>query len=67
MKRKIIGVTVGTPHSTAKIEEQLKPVKSVNGVYPDETGNVNVKVNTTESIALTVTDDGNGNVTIEVG
>ena len=40
MSRKIIGVTVGTPLSPAKIAEKLKPVKTVNGVEPDENGNV---------------------------
>lgn len=39
---KIIGVTVGTPTSPSKMEEALKPVKTVNGVSPDENGNVNV-------------------------
>lgn len=39
---KIIGVTVGTPTSPKKIEEELKPVKTVNGVAPDENGNVEV-------------------------
>lgn len=42
MKKKIIGVTVGTPISTSKIADELKPVKTVNGVAPDKTGNVNV-------------------------
>lgn len=40
MSRKIIGVTVGTPISPRKIEEKLKPVKTVNGITPDENGNV---------------------------
>ena len=39
---RIIGVTVGTPISTQKIERDLKPVKTINGVAPDENGNVNV-------------------------
>ena len=39
---KIIGVTVGTPTSPKKIEEELKPVKTVNGIAPDKNGNVNV-------------------------
>lgn len=42
MSRKIIGVTVGTPISPAGVERQLKPVKMVNGVEPDENGNVEV-------------------------
>lgn len=41
---KIIGVTVGTPLSTAKIREKINPVTSVNGIEPDEAGNVNVSV-----------------------
>lgn len=44
MSRKIIGVTVGTPLSPAKIEEKIKPVKTVNGVSPDASGNVEVQV-----------------------
>lgn len=39
---KIIGVTVGTNISPAKIGEKLKPVKTVNGKAPDENGNVEV-------------------------
>lgn len=42
MSKKIYGVTVGTPMSPAAIAEKLKPVKTVNGVAPDENGNVNV-------------------------
>ena len=38
--RKIIGVTVGTPLSAKTIKEKLNPVLSVNGVRPDESGNV---------------------------
>lgn len=40
---KIIGVTVGTPTSIARIEEELSVVKSVNGVAPDVNGNVEVE------------------------
>lgn len=36
----IIGVTVGTPISPSKIEEKINPVKTVNGIEPDENGNV---------------------------
>ena len=39
---KIIGVTVGTPTSPRKMEQEIKPVKTVNGVAPDESGNVEV-------------------------
>lgn len=42
MSRKIIGVTVATPISPSKIENEIKPVKTVNGVEPDENGNVEV-------------------------
>lgn len=42
---KIRGNTVGTPTSPAKMEKELKPVKSVNGVEPDENGNVLIKTN----------------------
>lgn len=40
MRRKIIGVTVGTTISPKKIERVINPVKRVNGVMPDENGNV---------------------------
>lgn len=39
---KIIGVTVGTPTSPAKMAQELKPVRTINGVPPDENGNVAV-------------------------
>ena len=42
MSRKIIGVTVGTPISPSKIENEIKPVKKVNGKTPDENGNIEV-------------------------
>lgn len=42
MKRKIVGVTVGTPMSPQMIREKLKPVTSVNGVEADNNGNVDV-------------------------
>ena len=41
---KIIGVTVGTPISATKIEEEIKPVKTVNNKAPDDSGNVNIEV-----------------------
>lgn len=44
MKRKIYGVTVGTPLSPQSIREHLKPVTSVNGVKADENGNVSIDV-----------------------
>lgn len=43
MSRKIIGVTVGTPISSTRLDREIKPVKTVNGVAPDESGNVKVK------------------------
>ena len=45
MNRKIIGVTVGTPISPRKIEDEIKPVKTVNGNAPDKNGNVEVMGN----------------------
>lgn len=39
---RIIGVTVGTPTSPSRIEEAIKPIKTVNGIGPDENGNVEV-------------------------
>lgn len=46
MRRKIMGVTVDTPISPRKIDETLKPVKSVNGVMPGEDGDVSIVVGT---------------------
>lgn len=46
MSKKIIGATVGTPISPKTIRDKLKPVQSVNGVKPDENGNVKVEVET---------------------
>lgn len=43
MRRKIIGATVGTPLSPAKLENKLNPVKTVNGIKPDKNGNVRVE------------------------
>jgi hypothetical protein len=42
MSRKIVGVTVGTPISPEKLKEKLNPVTSVNGVVPDQYGNVEI-------------------------
>lgn len=42
MRKKIIGVTVGTPTSPARMENEIKPVKTVNDQAPDENGNVEV-------------------------
>ena len=43
MNRKIIGITVGTPLNPQKTKEKLNPVTSVNGIEPDENGNVEVE------------------------
>lgn len=43
MRKPIVGVTVVTPTSPRKIENEIKPVKTVNGVSPDENGNVEVE------------------------
>lgn len=43
MSKKIIGVTVGTPTSPAKIAERIKPVRTINGKKPDENGNVEME------------------------
>lgn len=48
MNRRIIGVTVGTTMGPEAIASKLKPVKSVNGVTPDENGNVEVGANIPE-------------------
>ena len=45
---KVIGVTVGTTLSPDKIREKINPVMSVNGVVPDEHGNVEAGVNAGE-------------------
>ena len=42
MRKKVIGVTVGTPLKPSKIEEEIKPIKTVNGIAPDENGNVEI-------------------------
>lgn len=39
---KIVGITVGTPLSPRSIKDKLHAVTSVNGVTPDEHGNVEV-------------------------
>ena len=50
MSRKIIGVTVGTPISSTRLDREIKPVKTVNGVAPDESGNVKVKTDGTNAL-----------------
>ena len=44
MSKKIMGVTVGTSLSPSKIEEKIKPIKTVNNVAPDENGNMEIKI-----------------------
>lgn len=41
---KIIGATVGTPTSLEKIDDELRPVKTVNGQSPDDSGDVKIKI-----------------------
>lgn len=56
---KIIGVTVGTPTSPAKIENEIKPVKTINGIAPDDNGNVEVKGEGEKGLPeITETDNG---------
>lgn len=50
MNRRIIGVTVGTPISPKAMERKLKPVKTVNGIEPDQNGNVNINGGTGEDV-----------------
>ena len=67
---KIIGATVGTPTSPAKMEKELKPVKTVNGKEPDENGNVEVEGaggNGTVTSVNGVSPDESGNVQVDVG
>lgn len=42
MSRKIIGVTVGTTLSPRSIKDKINAVTSINGVEPDENGNIEV-------------------------
>lgn len=43
MSRKIIGVTVGTTISPKTIKDKINAVTSINGVKPDEDGNVTIE------------------------
>ena len=45
MRKPIIGVTVGTPISSKRVEKDIKPVKTINNVNPDENGNVELAPN----------------------
>jgi hypothetical protein len=56
---KIIGVTVGTPISPSKLQQKIKPVKTVNGKSPDANGNVELdEIAGYESLTLGVHTDG---------
>ena len=44
MNKKIVGVTVGTPIRPESMRSKMQAVKSVNGVAPDDDGNVDVIV-----------------------
>ena len=58
MSRKIIGATVGTPLSPLKIQDAIRPVKTVNGFEPDESGNVDVAGGDGATFTPFVSDDG---------
>lgn len=64
---KIIGVTVGTTISPKRIEDKIKPVKTVNNQEPDENGNVEVIGNNgkdgVDGVSPTVTTSKSGKVT----
>lgn len=45
MRKPIIGVTVGTPISPKRVEKDIKPIKTINNVNPDENGNVELAPN----------------------
>lgn len=51
MSKKIVGVTVGTPIKPSVIEQKIKPVKSINGILPDDDGNVGVDITTSVRLA----------------
>ena len=67
MSKKIIGATVGTPISPKRIEDKIKPVKTVNNQEPDENGNVEVIGNNgkdgVDGVSPTVTTSKSGKVT----
>jgi hypothetical protein len=39
---KVVGTTVCTPINPRKIEKELRPVKIVNGITPDDAGNITI-------------------------
>lgn len=57
MRRKIIGVTVGTPLSPRSIRDKLNAVTSINGVEPDENGNIEVEGTFTEADKAEIVED----------
>ena len=57
MSRKIVGATVGTPLNPKKIEEFVSWVKSVNGAFPDEKGNVDILSNCFLYFGKTIPED----------
>lgn len=57
---KIIGATVGTPTSISKIEQELKPVKTVNGIAPDTKGDIGLSFATEEFVREYVRDNASG-------
>lgn len=44
MRKKIVGVTVGTSISPESMRNKMQAVKTINDIAPDEDGNVEVKV-----------------------
>lgn len=61
-KRKIVGITVGTPTSPKAMAEKLHPVTRVNGTQPDENGNLSLKVSDLENDAEYLTDSDKGKI-----
>lgn len=57
MSRKIIGVTVGTTLSPRSIKDKINPVTSINGVEPDENGNIDVNGTFTEADKAEIVED----------
>ena len=43
MSKKIIGNTVGTTISLASVEKRIKPIKTINGAFADENGNIQIE------------------------
>lgn len=44
MNRPIIGATVGTPISPARVEKEIHPVKTINGISADKDGNIDINI-----------------------